>query len=476
MKKFLLVIIIFFCCINVNALERKFTGYDTIGNVMYYKENGGVYYFRMAKEIRDVSTDTTAYCLEPFIELNEQAVYSTSNNQLGLSDEMWNKVKLIAYYGYGYKNHTDKKWITITQMTIWRTLYPQNRFEWVDPETRMPLRPYEKEIKELNTLVNNHNVLPDIPKDTKTSIKTKIELKDSNNVLNNYVIVKSDFDSKIENNTLIVNTQEEQEGEIILQRAGNIHKNDQLTLIGLGSQSLIEIGNITPIDYDVKIHVESGEIKITKVDKETDLIEPQGEASLDGAVYEIYDSNMNFLQDSTIKDNTALFDNLKYGKYFIKEKSSGDGYYVDNETYEINIDENNINQKIRLGNIAIKSKITIVKKYGSLEEYNNDNMQREKDITFNIYDKNEELVFTGTTDENGEIKLELPYGEYIIRQVNTTEGYTKIDDYKLVIGKDNNVSETIVFNDFKVIVPNAGVGMNNLILRLICLRLFSFLY
>ncbi len=476
MKKFLLVIIIFFCCVNVKALERKFTGYDTIGNVMYYKEKDGVYYFRMAKEIRDISTGNTTYCLEPFIDLNEQAVYSTSNNQLGLSNEMWNKVKLIAYYGYGYRDHTDKKWVTITQMTIWRTLYPQNKFEWVDPETRKVINPYGKEINELYALINNHNILPEIPKDSKVSVRTKIELKDNKNVLNNYDIIKSDFDSKIENNTLIINTQEEQEGEIILQRAGNIHKNDQLTLINPGSQSLMEIGNITPIDYDVKIHVESGEIKITKVDKETDLIEPQGEASLDGAVYEIYDSNMNFLQDSTIKDNTALFDNLKYGKYFIKEKSAGDGYNVDNEIYEIDIDENNINHKIRLGNIAIKSKITIVKKYGSLEDYNSDNMLREKDITFNIYDKNEDLVFTGTTDDNGELKLELPYGEYIIRQVNTTEGYTKIDDYKLIIGKDNNISETIVFNDFKVVVPNAGVGINMLIKRLICLKLFSFLY
>ena len=223
-----------------------------------------------------------------------------------------------------------------------------------------------------------------------------------------------------------------------------------------GSQALALRGNISPIDFRIKITVESGSIKFTKVDKDTDLIDPQGEASLDGAVYEVFDENMNLVESLTIEDNTATFENLKYGTYYVKEKSAGEGYYVDNEIYEVKINNDTIDQKVRLGNFVIKSKITIVKNYGSLEDFNSNKMKREKGIVFNVYDKNDDFVLTGITDENGELTFELPYGEYVIKQMNTTEGYKKTDDYKLVVNSNNNISETIVFNDFKVKVPNAG--------------------
>lgn len=473
MKKFLLILLIFFCCVNVQALERSFVAYDSIGNVMYYKKKGNTYYFKYAKEIRDTATGNTAYCLEPFVDLTDGTTYSSNNSQFGLSNEVWNRVKLLAYYGYGYGNHTDKKWVTITQIMIWRTIYPEYSFEWVDPDSRVVITPYNNEINELNRLVNTHNTLPNIDKDIKTSIDTKLELNDSNNVLSYYKILSSDFDAKIENNKLIINTQEEKEGVIVLQRAGRIYKEDFMFFTKNGTQSLVERGNVEPIEFKIHVVVESGSIKVTKVDKDTDLIDPQGEASLDGAVYEVYDENMNFVQALTIEDNTATFDNLKYGKYFVKEKSAGVGYYVDDETYEVEINENTVDQSVRLGNFVIKSTITIVKNYGSLEDYNNDKMKREKGIVFNVYDKNDELVTTAITDDNGEIVFELPYGEYTIRQVNTTDGYMKADDYKLIVGENNNISETIVFNDFKVEVPNAGLGTNFLSWRpLVWSRLF----
>lgn len=479
MKKFLLIFILFFCCVSVHALERSFAAYNVteLKDIMYYKMKDNVYYFKNAKEIRDLETGSTAYCLEPFIDLVDYSTYSSSNSQFGLSNDMWNKIKLISYYGYGYKNHTEKKWVSITQMVIWRTLYPNNKFEWVNPNTRAVIHPYDNEINELNELVNSHNIIPSIDKEVVTSINTKVELSDNNNVLKYYTISKSDFDAKIENNKLIINASEEKDGEIVLARAGNIYKNSFMFFTNDGSQSLIERGNITPIEYKIKVSVKSGSITVTKVDKDTDLIDPQGEASLDGAVYAVYDEDMNYITKSTVENNEAEFSSLSFGKYYVKEESAGVGYYVDNEYYEINIDNDSLVHNVRLGNYVIKSKITIIKNYGSLEDFNNNKMKREKDIVFNVYDKNNELVFTGITDSNGELTFELPYGEYTIKQVNTTNGYKKADDYKLVVGEDNNVSETIVFNDFKVEVPNAGIthinfiSLKNMIRSVVCLKL-----
>ena len=486
MKKILLVIILFFCCINVYALERSFAGFDSteLNGISYYKYKDGVYYFKNAKEIKDTATGNTAYCLEPFIDLVDYSTYSTSNGQFGLSNAMWDKVKLISYYGYGYKNHTNKKWVSITQMVIWRTLYPNYKFEWVDQSAnRNVIHPYDKEIKELNELVSSHYKIPTIEENIKTDINSTLILEDQNNVLKHYKIISSDFDARIEDNKLIVNAKEEKIGEIVLERASKTYNNDFLFFTKSGSQSLIERGNIKPITYKINIVVESGSIKVTKVDKDTDLIDPQGDASLDGAVYEIYDENMNLVASKMIENNLAVFEDLEYGKYFVKEKSAGTGYYVDSDSYEVNIDSNMLEQNVRLGNFVIKSKITIIKNYGSLEDFNNNKMRREKNIVFNVYDKNNTLVFSGITDSNGEITFELPYGEYTIKQMNTTDGYKKTDDYHLVIDENNNLSETIVFNDFKVVVPNAGVYtgvihkvIKSLFRSALCTRLFCFLY
>lgn len=60
-------------------------------------------------------------------------------------------------------------------------------------------------------------------------------------------------------------------------------------------------------------------------------------------------------------------------------------------------------------------------------------MQSEKDVTFEIYNKDKELVKTITTDENGLASIELPYGHYTIKQKTTTEGYSKVEPFEVFI-------------------------------------------
>ena len=62
-------------------------------------------------------------------------------------------------------------------------------------------------------------------------------------------------------------------------------------------------------------------------------------------------------------------------------------------------------------------------------------MKGEPNITFEIYNKDKELINTITTDENGLASVELPYGHYTIKQKNTTEGYSKIEPFKIFINK-----------------------------------------
>lgn len=464
MKKILLIIFLFFCCTSVYAKERQFVGSEFLNGISYLKYDGSNYYYRNAQVIRDVKTNEVAYCVEPFTLLVDYSSYTSNSSyssKYNISKAAWDKAKLIAYYGYGYKGHTNKKWISITQLTIWRTLHPEYKFEWIDNvDSRQVIKPYNTEIKELNNLVNNHSTLPKIEKSYELSINDTLEVQDTNKVLSNYKIKSSDFDAQIKDNTLVINAPGvDKEGKIVLERAANIYSDTILFYYDSASQNVMERGNITPIKYEINVKVDSGKVKVKKTDSETKKCIPQGNAVLDGAVFNLYDEDMQIIGTSEVKDCYIEFDNLKFGKYFIKEEKAGIGYNINTNMYEFEINENNLNPEIIIENDVIKSKIRLTKYFGTKEEFKKNKMKYEKEISFEIFNEKNEKVFDGITDKNGSLEVELPYGKYVIRQKNSTKGYKKVPDYEFVIDEDSNYSIDIPFYDFKIEVPNAGMNI-----------------
>ena len=82
-----------------------------------------------------------------------------------------------------------------------------------------------------------------------------------------------------------------------------------------------------------------------------------------------------------------------------------------------------------------------------------------------FYDKNNNLVTTITTDENGKATVTLPYGEYKIVQDNTTPGYNKVNDFTITV-KDN-INESIILTDYKIKVPNTNSTFLTIIINII---------
>ena len=115
-------------------------------------------------------------------------------------------------------------------------------------------------------------------------------------------------------------------------------------------------------------------------------------------------------------------------------------------------------------NKVIEKKITIVKKYG--EE---NNMNPEKNIDFDIYDIDNNLIKTISTDENGEVTTTLPYGKYKIVQKNTTEGYQKNEPFIIIV--DKNDEETIELKDYRIPVPNTYTNIRTSIIFIIIILL-----
>ncbi len=114
-----------------------------------------------------------------------------------------------------------------------------------------------------------------------------------------------------------------------------------------------------------------GKIIFTKLDKESKMPEPQGEASLEGAVYKLYAAEDILHQDGTtgvlfekdqeikVRETAAVnvysydpegtaelttasaltiqIENLELGKYYVKEVSASEGYLVDPQKYEFDV-------------------------------------------------------------------------------------------------------------------------------------------
>lgn len=482
-KKTLIIVILILFFIGVKSVFAEnviFSSAEDLDGVAYLKHDGFYYHFRNAKAIRNITTNNIAYCIEPFATLVDGSSYTgyiEYNNIFNLSKEQWDRLKLLSYYGYGYKNHTDQKWITITQILIWRTVDPNHSFNWIDNVyDRNIIYPYQDEIREIENLVLYHNNIPNISTTITMSINETLELVDDTYILNNFKIKDSNVDAEIVNNKLIIRASDSGNKRITLISDDDLLDTNVAFFYKSGTQSVIERGRLDPVEFNIDIEVQSGSIKIIKVDSETKDKNPRGEASLIGAEYLVSDESDNIVGKIVIGDNNeGVLENLAFGKYKIKELTAGTGYYLDEEEYFVDITKDNLNIKIILENSVIESKLKIVKYYGNKEEYNSSTMRFESGIKFEFYDKFNHLIYTAITDDTGSVEVSLPYGEYVVKQITTTSNYEKVDDFNVGVNEDSNISIELVLYDLEIDVPNAYIEDDNVIFDVILISILVFL-
>ena len=75
------------------------------------------------------------------------------------------------------------------------------------------------------------------------------------------------------------------------------------------------------------------------------------------------------------------------------------------------------------------------------------------------------LIRTISTNDEGICEIELPYGKYTIKQKNTTEGYSKIEPFTIIV--DNSVNDVITLKDYKIPVPDTHTSIFNNIYKFI---------
>lgn len=202
-----------------------------------------------------------------------------------------------------------------------------------------------------------------------------------------------------------------------------------------------EVVEVELVNYFIK-----GNIKLTKVDAD------YPDNHLSGAVFEVFaDTNGNGKFDSKDELIGELDEldggiyqmlDLRYGQYFVREKTAPTGFVLDETVYSVSIDEDGktyeVENKAGVGFINMPQ-------VGSLKIVKSSSDGKVEGFSFRItgangYDQ------TFKTDKNGEILIEnLRIGDYVVSEVSdsASAGYILPADKQITVKVDETTTVTM---------------------------------
>lgn len=185
-----------------------------------------------------------------------------------------------------------------------------------------------------------------------------------------------------------------------------------------------------------------GKLELSKLNTNGDLI--------DGAIFNITNEN-GYNKDIKVTNGKIVIDQLKKGTYFIKEKSSPDGYLLNTETYKVVINPNQTTTQAVVNDEPVGN-ITIIK-----TNTNGDKIQGVKfriiakeDIfnkakTVKYYSKGDTVATIITNSAGTASKNGLPLGKYLIEEIEVATGYLINTEQKTVTLKYKDQNTNIIY-------------------------------
>ena len=238
-------------------------------------------------------------------------------------------------------------------------------------------------------------------------------------------------------------------------------------------------------ELQIENELKKGAIKIIKVDKD------ENEVRLQNVKFNVMDKDGNILEQLTTDENgeaqTSRYAIRDISELKIQETQTLDNYVLDNEVHTIVLEENQI-KNVQFENEKIKGQIQITK-----VSKDDNKLTGEKKGTaivgaeFEIYDIDNNLVDTITTDENGiALSKELLKGKYTIKEtkaptyylVNQNTFNAEIINHKEIVNVDiedesvdikvevektgfkETQSKDTIYYDFKNIKNNSNVYLD----------------
>ena len=207
------------------------------------------------------------------------------------------------------------------------------------------------------------------------------------------------------------------------------------------------------LDVTIENEAKKGQIKVIKIDKDNN------EYKIAGVTFEIKDEDGNIVDTIVTNENgEAISKELPiYKNYIVYESKTLDNYILNETPQTVTLTENEITN-ITFENELRKGQIKVIK----VDKDNNE--IKLKDVEFNIYDEDSNLVDTIITDERGEAiskKLRIDK-QYKIVESKTLSNYVLNDTPQIVTLKENEITNIIFENELiKGCIKITKISSNN---------------
>ena len=442
---------------NVHAQTDSIGMGRYLSTPYYYNHTrGSSTFWEQARFIIRYSDNEWVYCVQPFFKIAENNRMEVTTEDLAavanISYDNWKRIEKIAYYGYGYVengyDHSDERWYAASQMLIWKLADPN-----VDSYFTSTLHGARDdsilaaEMNEINYLVDTHTTTPKLNNmPNEMVIGNTITVNDDAGVLSRYDIsdVVGGTVTK-EGNSLKITATRVGTLSFSLNRLGNRYGEPVRLYYAVDSQNAVRRGNIDPIKIPKNITVYGGKVTPVKTDEDTNTQTPQGEATLEGAVYGIYKEDGTKVGTvSTGKNGRGTSDYLpSLGRFYLLEEKPSTGYQLDKNKYYFDVTLDNLNPEVQVFEKVINLDFDFTKVYANEQT---GEMEPEKGIYFGIYNNKGQEVKNLKTDNQGNIKFNLPYGTYTVKQLTSTKNYEKVDDFTIEVKQVGEVVRKVLAN------------------------------
>ncbi len=434
MKKLLFIFLFLFLFESVSAKEdvQFYYGTDKVESMWITRVKGDIVKSSNPYILRRKNDNSYVYCLQPIVLLNQEedyTAYYTNHKVFNISDEDWERISNLAYFGYFYPGHEDKKWYGITQYLIWKTVAKDMDIYFSDGKNGKKINAYQKEIEEIESLIQNYQSLKNL-NHKKLSFKNVEEWnnwKSGNIILKNAIMPLNDtYAFELPENAVTFGVD-----------TFYYHKS---------GQNVYHPGRLLHMNLSFDVEFLKGKINLKKKNKEDTFI--SNDNCLKGASYGIYKDGILIETIETDEEGNATSSLLEYGTYTIKEIKASPGYEIDDTVYTVFIDAEDISLEVY--EEQKMNKLKIEKWYGSGK------YKLESDAIFEIY-QGDDLILTVKTDTLGIAEFSLPYGRYRLHQVKGKEGYQNIQDLDFTV-TDNSLNHLKLYNEEIIVdVPDTGL-------------------
>ncbi len=220
---------------------------------------------------------------------------------------------------------------------------------------------------------------------------------------------------------------------------------------------LIDLGDFTN-------QIKKGSVKVTKVDAY------DKDKKLAGVTFVLMQDDKEVYEATTGEDGVATFEDILYGDYQLKEKSTLENYNLSEEIRDVSIRKDGELVDLEEFYNTLKKGTIIINK---VDEKGN----KLQGVEFALI-QNDKIIDTKVTDANGVVAFEdLVYGDYKVKETKELKGFFKNDKtYEFSIRENGKVLEETVLNKkIPVKAPKTGDNMDlGILASLLCASLGLF--